>query len=274
MKICFLVVIYNKSLKESTTIESILNIRDENFHCYVVNNGPNKIDFTELLSHKNIDFKCMEYLENKSLSKIYNEFIEYYEDSDRFVILDDDSILNKSFIKRVFTDNLQEFDLELPRILDTKKRVYYPLKNWYPIDEEDVLLNYEKDIIFSIGSGLVFTKNLVDKFKNRRKLLFNESFVFYGVDFSFFWNLIKYDLGAIKITSKSEIVHNMSLHGETSEFKIAELYINFALQMHHYPSIVNAKNLLYSLGKTIKQKKISLTLNMLRYYFIGNHPRS
>ena len=273
MKICFLVIIYDKDVVESTTIKSLLSITEEDFSCCIVNNGPYSINPPNTQDFKNIDFRFLEYLENKSLSVIYNEFISHYSDADRFVILDDDSILAPSFKDVVFSDSKDDFDLELPRILDSNNNVHYPLKNWLPITEE-VILDYKKDVIFSIGSGLVISRNLVNKFKNKNIKLFNESFVFYGVDFSFFWNLNKNDFGDIKIFSRSEIVHDMSLHGEISEFKRSELYINFSLQARHYPSKVNVKNFLYSLIQTIKKRNLSLLFKMVKSYFIGKHPRS
>lgn len=273
MKICFLVVIYDKNFSESTTIKSLLNINKKNFYLCIVNNGPHSIDSLDIRSCQNINFRFLEYLENKPLSHIYNDFIDYYHDADRFIILDDDSILKETYINRVFSENICDFDLELPKILNASNKIYYPLKNWIPISQNETVLDYKEDVIFSIGSGLVITKDLVTKFRDKKIEIFNKSFALYGVDFSFFWEINKKDFGNIKITSQSEIMHDMSLHGEISDFKLNELYINFALQMRHYPSKVNFKNSIYSLIQTIKKRKIKLFISMIKCYINAKHPR-
>lgn len=273
MKICFLVVVYNKDLCESSTINSLLKISNKNYDCLIVNNGPNKIDLKLNKNSDNAKFNFVEYLDNKPLSIIYNDFFLRYFDFDRYVILDDDSILTNVFIDRVFEDNEIYYDLELPKIFDQNDKLYYPLKNWATISKSEFILNYNEDVIFSIGSGLVVSKKLVNKFKEKKINLFNESFAFYGVDFSFFWELESNDFGELIVTSKSKIIHNMSLHGEISDFKRSELYLNFALQIRHYPSIVNLKNFLYSLFLTLKLKKIRLFFDMLKAYIYARHPR-
>lgn len=273
MKVCFLVVVYNKALYESSTINSLLKISDKNYECLIVNNGPNKVNtkLNENSDHAKFDF--VEYLDNKPLSIIYNNFFLHYCDFDRYVILDDDSILTDGFIDRVFESNGIYYDLELPKIFDQNDKLYYPLKNWETISKNEFILNYNSDVIFSIGSGLVVSKKLVNKFKEKKINLFNESFAFYGVDFSFFWELQNNNFGELIISSKSKIIHNMSLHGEISDFKRSELYLNFALQIRHYPNIVNLKNFLYSLFLTLKLKKIRLFFNMLKAYICAKHPR-
>ena len=63
----------------------------------------------------------------------------------------------------------------------------------------------------------------------------------------------------LKITSVSKIIHDMSLHGDISDFKRNELYMNFALQMRYYPNIVNFKNFIYSLLQLIKKNKLKVS---------------
>src|SRR5690606_38106451 len=151
-------------------------------------------------------------------------------------------------------------------------KLFYPLKNWYPIKENEYCLNYREDCIFSIGSGLIITKNLVNHFKIKNINLFNEAFALYGVDFSLFWELKKYNFGNLKITSVSKIIHDMSLHGDISDFKRNELYMNFALQMRYYLNIVNFKNFIYSLLQLIKKNKLKEVLMMIKVYMLAKHP--
>lgn len=273
MKICFLIVIYNKELLESTTFKSIVEIQDKNFDCLIVNNGPHEINFSILKDFNNINFKYIQCLDNKPLSYLYNNFIKSYSQVDRYVILDDDSVFSKSFIKRIFDGGLDSFDLELPKIFDKNNKLYYPLRNWAPIEEHESFFNYKDEDIFSIGSGLIISKKLVNIFNNKNIKLFNEAFAFYGVDFSLFWELKKHNFGELKITSVSKISHDMSLHNEITDFKRKELYINFALQMRYYPSIINLKNFIYCILKSIKMYKISMVISILKAYFFAKHPK-
>jgi len=272
MKICILVILYDKRIEDSTTISNLLEIKSNEFSLFIVNNGPKKIEFLEKNERNNIRIKYSEFLENKPLSIVYNEFLNSC-DADRYVILDDDSILSKSYINRVFDGNLNTYDLEVPRVFNKKNQIFYPLKDWTVINDEDCYLDYKANDIFSIGSGLIISRRLVSNFKALKLNLFNEAFSFYGVDFSFFWEINRHDFGKLKITSTSVIIHDMSLHGEISDFKMNELYINFALQLRHYPSMVNLKNFIYSLFQTLRSSKLKMTFAMLKAYIYARHPK-
>lgn len=272
MKICFLVVVYDKKLEQSSTLKSLLDIAEYDFFCEIVNNGPEVVDVRSLKSVGNIKFNIKQCIENRPLSSIYNDFIRDHSDADRFVILDDDSVLSASFIKRAFEGDCSSYDLELPKIYDTNGQLYYPLMNWHAITADLSKLDIKKNSIFSIGSGLIIGSSLVEKFNSKKVQLFNEAFSLYGVDFSFFWELQLNNFNGLIVTSYSSLVHNMSLHGEISEFKRKELYINFSIQMRHYPSIVNFKNFIYSLKQAVVTRRYSLFLLMLKCYFVGRHP--
>lgn len=270
MKIAFIVVVYNKQLEFSETINSLLRLgKEKKFSCCIVNNGPCKVDFMDKKLYPNILFNFNEYLNNLPLSYVYNRFIQDYSGYDRFVILDDDSVLTESFVDRVFAED--SYDIELPKIYNKDGKLFYPLKKWSVIESfED---NFDlKDVVFSIGSGLVINKSIIKIFKKNSMKVFNESFAFYGVDFSFFWELQRLDCN-FKITSKSKIIHDMSLHGVISDFKLQELYVNFALQIRYYPSVVNFKNFIYSFLNSLKNRKFDIIKEMMRALITGKHKR-
>lgn len=76
IKIAILVVLYNKEIDESKTLTTLLNNfnHEERITLYIVNNGPRKINLSNLLSSRfeskfrQVIFK--EYTENKPLSKM------------------------------------------------------------------------------------------------------------------------------------------------------------------------------------------------------------
>ena len=270
MKIAFIIVVYNKQLEFSETINSLLRLgKEKKFSCCIVNNGPCKIDFLDDGLYPNVLFDFNEYMGNLPLSYLYNGFLKKYQGYDRLVILDDDSILTESFIDRVFTED--SYDIELPKIYNKDGKLFYPLKKWSVIESSED--NFEiKDVVFSIGSGLVIGESVIKTFNSKGMSIFNESFAFYGVDFSFFWELQRIGCN-FNITSKSSIIHDMSLHGIISDFKLQELYVNFVLQFRYYPSVVNFKNFVYSFLNSIRNRKFDIIKEMMKALITGKHKR-
>lgn len=274
MKVCFLIVIYNKQLDKSTSLKTLIDLmskRKEMAYLRVVNNGPkeilNELDYTE-----NIIVDFQQSITNRPLSMIYNDFIKDYDGFDRFIILDDDSKLSKEYIDRIYSSEV--YDLELPKVYNNSNEIISPLLNWKFIDKGRSNLKSSEGFILSVGSGLVIDKSLLYLFKSLEILPFNEALSLYGVDSSFFLELRKKNFSKIIITSKSYIYHNISLHGKISNFKKYELYINYALQMRHYPNLDNFKILSFHILKNLKNKDFKLLKAMFTIYFKGIHPNS
>ena len=102
MKISVLVVLYNKIISDSATLRTMLLCNDLcNVDLTVVNNGPKSIpQVQEFLSSNEslfLGIRYIEHLENKPLSKVYNDFIDCNSRSDYYVIIDDDSKLESAF---------------------------------------------------------------------------------------------------------------------------------------------------------------------------------
>lgn len=98
------IILYNKEIENSLTINSLLNNSYQNYDLVVINNGPNRINykiFEEAIPQGKIkNFFFEEFLDNKPLSFLYNEVINKYQNADRFILLDDDSLLDANFFLR------------------------------------------------------------------------------------------------------------------------------------------------------------------------------
>lgn len=274
MKTCILIVIYGKEIEESKSIKSLIeNVSNLNSNVYlrVVNNGPKLLELKINIPHQ-IKAELINSIQNRPLSSIYNEFIGYYKDFDRYVILDDDTKLNMNYICRLFAGDY--YDLELPRIINFNREVFYPLKNWKVIDNEENILINGRDNIFSIGSGIILSNKVVKTFSKKSKKIFNENFVFYGVDFSLFFEINKNDFPVLVITSYTELIHDMSLHGEVNKDKKYELYLNYAIQMRQYPTVLTFKTFLYSIFCLLKDKDTRKLYSFIKVFWAGKHPKS
>ncbi|WP_407264419.1 glycosyltransferase family protein [Klebsiella quasipneumoniae] len=133
------------------------------------------------------DFKNVylaEDVENRPLSILYNAVIEEYQQYDTFFIFDDDThIPSDYFIKTM--EKVKCYDLVIPQIIsNTDQSVCYPIINGKPYkNNTEIKLT---DIVYSIGSGLVISKTLINKFKKKGLDLFDSRYALYGVDFSLF----------------------------------------------------------------------------------------
>lgn len=283
MKTLIIVVIYNKLLEQSTTLNSIIQSNNIEFDLIIVNNGP----YSLLEDFKSYNFKIdgivniIEYLWNKPLSNIYNDIINKYLNHDRYIILDDDTFINKNFIDELDFKS-EEVYLQIPlikNIIDNK--IYYPRVNNRIINEFELKDNlFEYDEFHSIGSGLVIYKNLIDIFKMYNLDLFDQKFVFYGVDVSLFRRIMllrdKYSIFFI-IKVVSCLDHSLSEYeADFSEWKKDEMLYSEVLMIKHYSGSKSLsylkfiKFLLKKLG-TLNFRKLILAM---KTYLIGYHPKS
>lgn len=272
--ICFLVVLYNKSIEKSKTLDCLFNINEHHFVCDIVNNGPNAIFFEPNTNvNKNAKFNFIQHIENRPLSVIYNQFISRNSNCSRYVILDDDSSLDFNFIERVFSN--ENYDLELPKILDQNSNLVFPIIDMKPIDIDTTSLRIDKHVLLSIGSGLILSNNLIKVIKSQGQDVFDTSFSLYGVDTSLFLRLRKYDIQNISITSFSSLNHDLSLHNDqVSEFKIRELYISCALQARRYPQAFTLLRFMKAILKLMRMRRYNLIKIMVFSYFRGVHVNS
>lgn len=274
MKIAILIVIYNKQLIESETLTSLIRLlkddKNKIAYCRIVNNGPTEvINNLEILDNLVIDF--IQSITNRPLSMIYNDFINAYNGFDRFVILDDDSKLNRQYLEIVFQK--QYYDIEMPKIYDDNGKIFFPIVNNKVIKPDQNIIDNSKNVINSISSGLVISKQVFDLFKEKGIKPFNESFAFYGVDTSFFWELNKSFFNNIQILSNSKITHDLSMTGFISESRKLEMDLAIFLELRHYPHLVNFKIAAKRLIIAIKQKRRGSLITIYKTFLKGKHPK-
>jgi hypothetical protein len=242
-KVSFLVLLYNKEIQKSNTLLSLLcsSLIFNDCKLVIWNNGPcnlNSVNIDEFVK-LGFDVDIIETIDNISLSRIYNSFIDRCP-SHKYVILDDDSLLNHEYLVDVMQAN-DDF-LSIPIIKSNGKYVS-PLLNGQVIDNRNEVINE----VYSIGSGIVlgskFVKLILDSYRD----VFDERFYFYGVDTSFFCRVNDTSLqGKVRIISEFE--HSLSRLDNTeskskSDFRRKERAYDLALQLRYY----------YTMRKTIKK---------------------
>ncbi|MHC3137755.1 glycosyltransferase family 2 protein [Acinetobacter nosocomialis] len=130
-KVVMVVVLYNKTLKESSTLQSLLSFTHPLDHLVIINNGPKNIivdDFFEKLRDKHLKVTLENHLQNKPLSWIYNDLIEG-DDADYYVLFDDDTIINAEYEKHLF-ETLNDIDIEFPKIYARVEHIqHFPMVN-------------------------------------------------------------------------------------------------------------------------------------------------
>ncbi|MFX9107569.1 glycosyltransferase, partial [Acinetobacter baumannii] len=163
-KIALVVIVYGKALEDAMTIQSLLSFEEKLEHLLIVNNGPAVIDENSAvltsLAQKHHHVVLENQVQNKPLSWIYNDFIQQY-DADYYVLFDDDTEINPEYQRKIFI--MQGVDIELPKIISMNdKAQYYPLVDGV-IEQKDGIISNAKEI-FSIGSGLVISKDIKQYF--------------------------------------------------------------------------------------------------------------
>ena len=274
-RLAVLVVLYGKNISDSTTIATLLNVGLSNAKVVIHNNGPTNLEFPDSEKEKfisqAIQVELINCVDNKPLSSIYNGFIDDHRDFDIFTIFDDDSMVSHDYVTAVDNDS---YDIELPKIISrVDGAIYYPISKGVPITENGVIRHKE---IFSIGSGLTFTKNVVDAFKKFNICLFDEHYALYGVDFSFFRRMHFLQMKGMSfiLSSTFTLYHGLSkTESVQSHFRHRERLIDFALTVRHYPS----PRLYLALVKRVLTDSLCLNFKdvnlVLKSYFSSYHPR-
>jgi hypothetical protein len=229
-KLTILIVLYNKEVEDSTTFNSIdsalqyLNTSKNEIKICFWNNGPKEIKSD--IKTNNYTFDFIQTVDNRSLSYIYNIFLNN-NDSERYIILDHDSELSKDYIHECLNDNV---DCMVPTIMTSnniESPKVYPQRSFYG-----------PNTVLAIGSGICISKSLRDKYKQQFSEVFDQRFYFYGVDSTFFLRLNKLNLAQALKTSKSVVLHSLSRcedeGEEIKEFRIKERSYDQALTLRYY----------------------------------------
>ncbi|XBS68535.1 hypothetical protein ABK905_17815 [Acerihabitans sp. KWT182] len=277
LKLAMLVVLYDKEMVQSKTLTALINYNIENIYLTIINNGPNSIDeenhIFEFLKVQTASIKLYNYLENKPLSKIYNQFITENFNADGFVFFDDDSLPQASYI-RSLTSNCHNSDIMIPRIISTENNnLYYPIEKNNIINTDGYL---DAHVTMSISSGLVIYKEFARKMIEIFGSVFDERFALYGVDTSFFLRVMRISRanGKVKIYCAGVINHSLSrTEGEISKFRLKERLYDIAITARFYPEYVSFFVFLKKIVKLLLSAKINLAYLLVYYYIYGKHPR-
>lgn len=287
MQLSTLVILYNSSLTDSTTLQSLLNCQiPQNLiiKLTIWNNGPYLLEDKEIskffVQFKKLGFNVEIYqdVRNLALSKIYNYQVNNGS-FDFFIPFDQDSYLSADFFQIVAKH--ANYFLILPKI-KSNNRIKFPyyVKQGPILKEGKVELNR----VTSINSGIAISKQLVDIFKNEKLNLFDEHFALYGIDTVFFLNLWMLYKKYSHMTGGcfGEIKHSLAMDeeqeklGKLSPNRRLEYLYFFILYRLHYKKR-SKLSVLFLVIKKICQAKIKnkkSIFNILQCVFTGQHPRS
>ena len=281
MKTLILVVLYNKRLEKSKTLNSLGKVAGEGFSLLIVNNGPSDIreddDFILNARLYIKELKLQNFIHNKPLSHIYNDVIDQYPDFDRYVLLDDDTEITSSFLNSPSIDSKDLFVI-VPKIIDSNTGLNsYPQVNKTVYKGDDGFLPTSEDVL-SIGSGVIIYKKTIEIFNNLGVKLFNENYALYGVDMSFFRtiNSINKNTGLIRIYVKGSLIHEMSsTSGEVSAWRKTERLYDELLTYIYYSKSTPSK--FFNLGRLLCKELLRLRLTnfykAILVLFTKKHPR-
>lgn len=272
------VIVYNKALNESTTLQSLLTSTHAIQELVIVNNGPEQLDEDEFffaLKQKHSQVYLENYLQNKPLSWIYNDLIEKY-DADYYVLFDDDTIINSQYENHLF-NTLDQTDIEFPKIFARVEHVqHFPVLNNALLKDSGELSNIET--IFSVGSGLILSKRLKYIFIERFGHVFDQHFAFYGVDSTFFirLNLLLSENIPFKITSCSYLNHGLSLTEEAlTPWRKREFIYENTLKVKYYSGNTFMARLKFIrlMYRKLSHFEFSDLKLVIKTFLSGKHPR-
>jgi hypothetical protein len=277
IRVSLLVVLYNKRLADSETIKALLTISIKDVSIYIVNNGP------DLLIEDEIIFKLRErcefvsvqnYLTNKPLSWVYNDYIDSHE-ADRYIILDDDTQLTHEYFKDlVFND--ENYMIGLPKMLSSyDKKQYTPMLNGKI--KPDTYGHISGDFNFSITSAIILSKDIVSILKKRFGSVFDERYALYSIDNTLFLRLetiVKEEISPITYFSNVSLLHDFSniQANKESKWRVEELLIANIITLRHYFKR-GYRQVIKQIFTNLAHFHFRDCYLILRSYLQGKHPR-
>ncbi len=232
-----LIVLYNKKVSESSTYKSLLKDANslKNIDLLIWNNGPQEVN--KILDERDTEqfrsITILEDLSNAGLAKIYN-FALTFKDNDFCVFLDDDSAVSAAYIKSLLT--LDRNTCAVP-ILTHNGLVQSPELDKKKAESLEVPNHISR--FRAAGSGIAVGADVANKIKATYGSVFDEHFLLYGVDTTFFIRLERANLiSYIKIIPGFE--HSFSrLSDESdtmSDFRQKERAYDAGLKARYYKS--------------------------------------
>ncbi|PKG98758.1 hypothetical protein [Paraglaciecola sp. MB-3u-78] len=277
--VTFLVLLYNNEISTSTTLNTLLNSEIEYHNCKLIiwNNGPSSLNCKDTMPFRamGLNVNIQETINNESLAKIYNKFIKLVK-SHKYVILDDDSHLNKNYLE--LTLNATECELCVPMIT-YKNKIAGPKCNGIIVSQIKKLDVDDK--LMTIGSGMVIGNKVVSDVAAIYGSTFDERFYLYGVDYTFCHRVNQISSIDIRIIQGFE--HSLSRFIDeedlVTQFRLKERSYDQALRLRYYNSWMRSsyrviRILVVHLVKKVSKKKQSILLvDFLKAYIKGKHYR-
>lgn len=215
-KTMLVVVLYDKTYKDSLTLNCLMNKEYTETDLLIINVGPKSLEFDKEFIHtlgffvNNITIN--EFLDDRPLSSVCNSVINEHRDYERFVFFDDESILKKNHLKKLDLHYTDDVDLQIPNIRSRADgKVHYPIINEAVRRINDGVKITPGNMLLTIGSGLVIYRSLVDKFTAVGMEVFDGRFTLGGVDYSFFIRLefLKMEKLDVTIQIVSTVEHSL-----------------------------------------------------------------
>lgn len=237
MKLNIVVVLYNKALSQSKTINSLLenidSFVDMDVSVSIWNNGPNSIEqevssFIDSQTFKN--FVICENLSNSPLSLVYNSML--VEECSN-IYFDDDTFVTKEYVLSVNDFMKSDREVFLPKIQSMGQR-RYPKVNKVAGDFDGELNELS---VVSILSGLLIKADTSYRLKSKFGNVFDQRFNIYGVDTTLFYRLksLNFDRYYVGGTLEHDL-SGVSAGGpqHVSMFRVQERLWDFTLQTIFY----------------------------------------
>lgn len=271
---------YGKSFAESKTLLSLLSskLQYDNCNLLVWNNGPTSIlfdsKFLQKFKNKGFSITFVETVDNEALAKVYNKSVGMVI-SEKYVFLDDDTVLNDTYLNEVLL--LNGSSVSVPLVYHDSKNVG-PVCNGVPVEKRG---QYDSHSFIAIGSGMVLTHSLILEFQAEYSEVFDTRFYLYGVDTTFFLRLNKLSVRP-KIKVISGFVHSLSrLENEsdvTKIFRKKERAYDYALTIRYYYSTFKVVYLVFRLTlstffRFILNKERVDFLSFYKGLILGRHYR-
>lgn len=274
MRYTILILLYNKGVGLSKTINSLYGVNDKHFHdinLIIWNNGPSKIqlDLNGDFIKKWNRVELVEMIDNMPLSHVYNYIIETYP-AERYIFLDDDSKLTNEYFIAIIDSNA---GVAVPAILSHGEYRSPTVSGKFNPGPYQVT-----DKVIAIGSGIGMSHDIAKKIKNHYGDVFDSRFALYGVDTTFFLRIHQFGLSD-QVEMIDGFEHSLSrLENESqaiSQFRQVERAYDLGLTLRHYVPwpqvlfILLKQTVKFALGKVSwLQLKI-----FIKAYKDGCHPK-
>ncbi|MCH1931718.1 hypothetical protein L9G16_16205 [Shewanella sp. A25] len=267
LDVAILVVLYGCEANKSNTLRTLMKFSSsfKNSRLVVWNNGPESINGDRLSHFEDFfDVELVQTLDNISLASIYNKFLTSL-DAKNYVVLDHDTELNLDYCESILSfDGL----LGVPKIYSMGK-LHSPR-----FDKNRVTSKTE---ITAIGSGLVLSNTIVELLMGKYRSVFDERFVLYGVDTTFFYRLRKIINLEKVLMVLPELKHSLSSNEveslKVSDFRVKEKSYDFGLRLRYYPTLDKFLLLLILFIKALYRRSPLNLRYVMESFLKGKHYR-